>query len=242
MATPANTQTYAHPFSRDYWRQAASELTHLRSIVTAALLCALAIALELIYIPVLSNNLRVMLSFPVIALCSLLTGPVMAIPCGLLVDLVGVMLSGEAPFPGYTLTAVLTALVYALFLYRARPSFLRVLLAKAIINLGINMLLGSVWNVLMNYGGNFGMYGYLVSLSGAKNLLLLPLEVFVICTLIRSLRHPLRQAGALPADDVPSYSARGFIILAVVCVLAVALLIPFLHWYDEIRDFLKALF
>lgn len=242
MQKTVEPQLCPHPFSRAYWRQAAAELTRLRSLVTAALLCALAIALERIYIPVLSNNLRVMFSFPVVALCSMITGPVMAIPCALLVDLVGIMLSPDPFFPGYTLTAVLTALVYAFFLYRAKPSFTRVLLAKGIINGFCNVLLGSVWNVLLRYDGNFGMFGYLAALSGAKNLLLLPLEVFIICALLRALRHPLRQMGVLPDGVSLSYTKTQFAILAAVCVLSVALIVPFVYWYDSITAFLKGLF
>ena len=234
MQKTVEPQLCPHPFSRTYWRQAAAELTHLRSLVTAALLCALAIALERIYIPVLSNNLRVMFSFPVVALCSMITGPVMAIPCALLVDLVGIMLSPDPFFPGYTLTAVLTALVYAFFLYRAKPSFTRVLLAKGIIN--------GFCNVLLGYDGNFGMFGYLATLSGAKNLLLLPLEVFIICALLRALRHPLRQMGALPDGVSLSYTKTQFAVLAAVCVLSVALIVPFVYWYDQITAFLKGLF
>ena len=47
-----STALYAHPFSRNYWRDAAAELKDTRMLVITALLVALRIALKPFAIPV----------------------------------------------------------------------------------------------------------------------------------------------------------------------------------------------
>lgn len=229
---------YPHPFSRAYWRNAALECTNLRSLTIAALLCALAIVIEKFNIPLGNPSLQVSLAFPVIALCSMLTGPLLAIACGILVDLIGIIGSGYPFFAGYTLTAVLTAVVFALFLYRARPSFTRILLARGIINLFINTLLGSVWRTAL-YHGPYKVYALL---AGVKNLALLPLEVFLLCIFLQALQTPLRQMNFLPPESETVYRKQSFILLAVLALVGAALLVPFAIWYDRINAFIKGLF
>lgn len=240
-ALATHTNLYPHPFSLAYWRDAAAECTRMRSLAVAALLCALAIVIEKFNIPLGSKDLQLSMSFLVISLCSMLTGPVLAIPCGLVVDLIGIIGSPYAPHFGYTLTAVLTALVYALFLYRAKPSFLRVLLAKGLVNVFINTLLGSVWRIWPANWYGFP-YGYWVVCSGIKNLCFLPLEVFLICMLFRALHSPLRQMDFLMPETKTDYRKKQFVILAVLALVGAALVIPFAIWYNQIDAFVKSLF
>lgn len=229
---------FPHPFSRAYWREAVKDCTRLRSLTVAALLCALAIVIEKFNIPLGNPSLQISLSFPVIALCSMLTGPLLAIACGILVDLIGIIGSGYPFFAGYTLTAVLTAVVFALFLYRARPSFTRILLARGIIDLFINVLLGSVWRTAL-YHGPYKVYALL---AGVKNLALLPLEVFLLCIFLQAMYVPLRQMNFLPTGAETAYPKRNFVILAVLALIGAALLVPFAIWYDQINAFIKGLF
>ena len=48
--------------------------------------------------------------------------------------------------------------------------------------------------------------------------------------------------GALPDGVSLSYTKTQFAVLAAVCVLSVALIVPFVYWYDQITAFLKELF
>lgn len=231
--------TYPHPFSASYWKCAAKEFTHLKSICYAALLCAFAIVLELFQIPV-SQSLYISTSFLAVSLCSMLTGPVMAVPCGIIVDLIGYAIHPTGPFfPGYTLTAVLSAVIYALFLYRARVTFARVALSKGTVNLFINTLIGSIWRVVL-YGSSPFLY-YVLS-AGIKNLLLFPLEVCLICWVFRLLQKPLTQFRALPAEGGLFLGKKQMIALAVMTAVGVALLVLFVVFYPQITAFLKGIF
>ena len=234
-----DSSIYPHPFSGSYWKTAAKEFSSLRSVCYAALLCAIAIVLEQFQIPV-TQSLFISVSFLAISLCSMITGPVMAVPCGVIVDLIGYALHPTGPFfPGYTLTAVLSAMIYALFLYRAKLTFGRIAGAKAVVNLLINTIVGSVWRVVL-YGSSPFLY-YIFS-SGFKNLLLFPLEVCLICWLFRMLQKPLIHFRAIP-EGTDIRMKKGHVAALIVMTLAgVACLVLFLVFYQQITAFLHELF
>ena len=101
---------------------------------------------------------------------------------------------GSPFFPGYTLTAMLSAFIYALFFFRARISVLRILLCKLVINYGMNVLLGSLWRIIL-YGKGYLFY---VSTSFLKNTILLPIEVLILFLLFSLLLKPLAHMGLTP--------------------------------------------
>jgi ECF transporter S component (folate family) len=228
---------YSHPFSLAYWRDAAAECKNVRSIAHAAFLCALAIVIEKFNIPI-SPYLQVSVSFFAVALCSMLTGPVLAIPCGILVDLIGIIGSPYPVFLGYTLTAILTSVVYALFLYRGNISYFRVLAAEVIINFLINAFLGSYWRVIL-YNGAFWVY---FALAIAKNLVLLAPEAFLLYSFLRIFASPLKQIGILPAG-VSFKSGKGSLFFSCVfAILGVVLVALFAIYYPEIKEYITTMF
>ncbi len=233
--TQTESTLYPHPFSLSYWKDAAKECTRIRSLCIAALLCALTIVVELFQIP-LAPSQYLSFSFLVISLCSMLTGPIMAIYCGILVDVIGCLLSGHDFFAGYTLTAVLTAVIYALFLYRAKTSFLRIALAKGCINFFVNVLLGSYWRVLFYKGMSYRAY---VALSGVKNFALLPLEVMLICLLFRALQKPLRQFGFVQDEAELRFDRKSILLLCILAAVGVSLLLGLVFGYGDIKQFLQ---
>ncbi len=218
-------RTYSHPFSASYWRDALREHANIRSIAMAAVLCAIAIVIEKFNLP-LSTTLQISLSFFAIGLCSMLTGPVMAIFCGLIVDLVGSIGSPYPFFAGYTLTAVMTALLYALFLYRTKITFWRVFAAEATINLFINAALGSMWRLAM-YGGSYDVY--LVQ-SGLKNLVLLLPEVLLLGIFLTAVSHPLKLMGVLSSEVRIIYSKKTLLLSAVVAVIGFAGVVAYIYF------------
>ncbi len=237
--TQTESTLYPHPFSLSYWKDAAKECTRTRSLCIAALLCALTVVVELFQIPLVPPSQYLSFSFPVISLCSMLTGPIMAIYCGILVDVIGYLLSGNAGnvfFAGYTLTAVLTAVVFALFLYRAKVSFARIAIAKGCVNFFINVLLGSCWRVLLYKGMSYPAY---VALSGVKNFALLPLEVFLTCLFFRALQKPLRQFGFLQVETELRFNKKSILLLCIPAAIGAALLLGFVYGYDDIKLFLQ---
>ena len=187
--------TYCSTFSPLYWLGAARELKNLRRLAFAALIVALSIVISSLYIPV-SDNLRIYFKFLVTSVGSAVYGPLAALLVGAVSDTLGFFLHPSgAYFPGYMLSEMLGCLVYALLLYRKRVSITRLFIAKLVINLFINVLLGSLWSAIL-FSKGFIFY---FTQSLVKNLLLLPLEVAAMTALFTLLLPQLEKLGAVPA-------------------------------------------
>ena len=170
-------------FSPGYWRSAAKQYTVLHVIAVVGVLIALDIAISTLFIPV-GDNLRIKFDFLSRAVIGMVGGPFLALSSGMIADLLGYVLHPVgAFFPGYTLSAMLGALVYALFFYRSKINIIRIVLAKLTVNLFVNVLLGSVWSVIV------GKYGYLYYFTSSviKNAIMLPIECIMLYLLFTAL-------------------------------------------------------
>lgn len=102
--------------------------------------------------------------------------------------------SGGYPyFPGYMLTTISGCLIYALFFYRARITWRRIILAKLITNVQ-NILLGSLWSAILYSKG----YLYYMTTSAVKNALYLPLQILLLGFLFQAILPALQKQGKLP--------------------------------------------
>lgn len=184
------------PWSPAWWRSALAELRSFRTMVLAALLLALRIVVSAFFIP-LGDNLRVYFSFFVTGLGSVVFGPFWALLYGFGSDVLGYLIHPTGGFfPGYVLTAMLGALCYALFLYRARITVLRLFLCKLCVNLLVNVGLGALWSSIL-YGK--GYYYYLAK-SIVKNLLLLPVETALLVLFLSLMLPIMARSGLVPAQ------------------------------------------
>ena len=119
---------------------------------------ALLIALEIIlsrFLSLSAWNTKIGFSFVPVVIAAILLGPVYAGIVGALADFVGAVLFPiGAYFPGFTLTAFLTGMVYGLFLYK-RQSLPRILGAVAVNQFILSLLLNTLW-ISVLYGSPFG--------------------------------------------------------------------------------------
>lgn len=186
---------YRSPFSAAYWRTALNDFKRVRVLTFAALMIAACVALSYIpYIPVGDTGARVTWGFLARSVCGMVGGPVTALVFGLAEDTISFFVNPSGPyFPGYALTTMLGTMIYALFLYRARPTPLRVFLAKFFTNV-LNVVLGSLWSAMLYSKG----YLYYMTGSFWKNLILLPIQTVLLFALVKALTRPLQQMGLLP--------------------------------------------
>ncbi len=186
--------TLYSPLQSAYWQSAVANLRSTRHLVAAALLTAARIAMGSIFIPV-GESSRIYASFFAVALCAAVCGPLLAGASGFVADILGFLLFPSGVFFfGYTLTAILSGTVYALFFYRRQLNLPRVFLAKASVSLFINVLLGSLWSAVV-YGKAYYYY-FLKSL--VKNALLCPFETVLLFVFFKALVPPLVQSKFLP--------------------------------------------
>ena len=89
------------------------------------IIIAMLVAFDVIFSRLLAVNVliaKVGLGFAAIGVCAMLYGPAWAGVCAALSDLVGALLFPTgAYFPGFTVTAAMTGVIFGLFLYKQRP-------------------------------------------------------------------------------------------------------------------------
>lgn len=225
-------------FSAAYWKSAAREFKSIKQITAASLLVALGIVIGMFDVRIIPNVLQVSFSYIAFSICSFITGPLMAIPCGIIADLVDALWHGYDLFFGYTLSAVAQGVVFALFFYRRDISLTRIVAARACVNLFVNILLGSVWRLMM-MGGE---YFYYVFLAGLKNIILLPFEVMILVIFLRALIPPLRKLKMIPSNTALKIDRTEIVLTCVLLVAGIVLAALYFGNYAEINAYVKNLF
>lgn len=127
--------------------------------LTALACCALLIALDIILTRFLAINtqfLRISLGMIPVAVAGMAFGPLWGGLTGAVGDILGMLIfPSGAYFPGFTLTAALTGIVYALFVYKKDANILlRICAASIIVCVGLNLVLDTVWLDIL-YGSGF---------------------------------------------------------------------------------------
>lgn len=114
-------------------------------MVQVALLIAVEIVLSR-FLSIPTPITKISFAFLPIAITAMLFGPLYAGIAAVLADFIGATMFPTAPFfPGFTLTAFLTGLIYGLFLYKRPITFLRVICAVLLIAIALHLGLNTVW-------------------------------------------------------------------------------------------------
>lgn len=175
--TQCKKEFFATPFGKQYWKMAAKEFANPKTLIIAAMLIAVRVALKNAKIP-LTDNLSVFITFIPNALLGFICGPCVAFMSGIISDLLGCMIAPSGPyfFP-FTLSEALGSFLYAIFLYKARLSVVRLLLCKFTVNFFINILVTPYLLSMMS--GGKSMLAYMAT-RVPKNLFLLPVETIIL--------------------------------------------------------------
>ena len=147
------------------------KLKNIQVLSIAAMLTSLAIIAIFFKIP-LAPSLEIRLQAIPIAIAGALFGPGISASIAGISDLVGVLIRPSGPFfPGFTISTILTGLIYGVAFYQKEKSFLRIFLTQLIISLGINLFLNTYWLSLL-----LGK-GYLALLPGRvlKEVIMVPI-------------------------------------------------------------------
>lgn len=108
--------------SKNIFLCSVKEFCNLRSVVTMALLVALHTVMSMYLSVMVTESLRISLSFLANIAAGVLYGPVAGFVCGGIGDLIQFILKPQgAYFPGFTLSAALAGFVYGMCLYKKFP-------------------------------------------------------------------------------------------------------------------------
>jgi len=232
-----STALYPHPFSKAYWRDAAAELGDLKMLVVSALMIALRIALKpfAIYI---GPQMAIQTATLATALGAMIFGPVVAIPAAIISDTIGFMIfpTGDYFLP-FMLTEIASTMLYALCLYRAKPTATRVIIARFLICFLVNVVLQQfIFAWQYTYMGNpdkakDAITGIMTVARIFKNLFFFPIEAVVI-TLFLKVLIPITARAKLTYDNNAnlSFSKKQIAVLVLLVVVGIGSAIGYLTY------------
>ena len=236
--TNKSTALYPHPFSKAYWRDAAAEMKDIKMLVITALMIALRIALKpfAIYI---GPQMAIQTATLATALGAMIFGPVVAIPAAMISDTIGFMIfpTGDYFLP-FMLTEIAGTMIYALCLYRAKPSATRVIIARFLICFAVNVVLQQfIFAWQYTYMGNpekakESILGIMTAARLFKNLFFFPIESIVITLFLKVLlpvtsRAQLTYGGKTGLE----FTKKQIIVLVVLLVIGVGSSVGYLNYY-----------
>jgi ECF transporter S component (folate family) len=235
-----STTLYPHPFSASYWKDALAELKDIKMLVVTALMIALRIALKpaAIYI---GPQMAIQTATLATALGAMIFGPVVAIPAAMISDTIGFMLypTGDYFLP-FMLTEIASTMIYALCLYRAKPSATRVIIARFLICFLVNVVLQQfIFAWQYTYMGNpdkakDAIMGIMTTARLFKNLFFFPIETIVITMFLKVLvpitsRARLTFGGSKGLD----FTKKQIAVLVVLFLVGVGSSVAYLDYYYD---------
>ena len=236
--TQKSTALYPHPFSKAYWKDAAAEMKSIKMLVVTALMIALRIALKPLAIP-LGPQLSIQTAMLATALGSMIFGPVVAIPAAMISDTIGFMIfpTGDYFLP-FMLTEIASTMIYALCLYRAKPSATRVIIARFLICFLVNVVMQQfIFAWQYTYMGNpdgakNAILGIMTTARLFKNLFFFPIES-VVLTLFLKVMIPITSRAKLTYGGKTGldFTKKQIIALVVLFVVGVGSAIGYLNYY-----------
>lgn len=162
------------------------ELKHLRTIVITAMFTAIGVILGFMFTIQLTDFLKIGLSSLANELTALVFGPVVGGLMGGVADIIKFVLKPTgAYFFGFTLNAILGPMIYGVIFYHRPITFRRILWAKLLVAVFVNLLLGTLWLSVMYGKGFIG----LLPARAVKQVCSVPVEAFIFYLLAKALER-----------------------------------------------------
>lgn len=167
-----------------------SNLKNTRVLTDAALLVAIGIILGFLKIPV-TSLIEIRLESLPTCIAGFIFGPAVAAVVGALTDIGSYLVKPTGPFfPGFTISYILTGIIFGVFLHGKEPAVKRILLAVTVNTLLVNTLLNGFWLSFL-YGMPFGA---VIAARIVKQLIMIPINTLIITAALKSVRRlPIAQ-------------------------------------------------
>ena len=166
----------------ELFKASSKEFKSIRCITLTAMLAAVSVALGSLTVQ-FGEILKVGFTFLPNEFAYYLFGPVVGVIYGAVIDVLNFMVKPTGAFYfGFTLSSMLTGLIYGLILYRRPIRLARVILANIIRTVFVDMLLNTLW--LTQLTGNSFMV--MLPTRLIKLLIMLPIETVLLYSLIKS--------------------------------------------------------
>ncbi len=174
-------------FTKNYWITASKENKKVKNLTFMALLLSLQLISKFIPIPSGFGDLGIGIAYLFLATNCMLFGPVAALMIGATGDVIGHFISPSGTFYfGYTLNAMIAAFMYGICFYKTKITFTKVLISRIVVNLFVNVVLGTLWfSQLFNLTDEMSKT-YMLYISLPKNLFYLIPQSIVLFLVIKS--------------------------------------------------------
>ncbi|WP_283678165.1 folate family ECF transporter S component [Lentilactobacillus sp. Marseille-Q4993] len=157
-------------------KTASLGFTKLRTVDIVMLGLLMALGLIVAKFNVGTEFIRLNFAFVITAIMAYWYGPTWAGTIAAISDILGTLIAGTTYFPGFTLSAVLGAVLYGIFLYDRKVSIKNVVVSQLIIAVFVNTVLNTLWLTVL-YKTPFVS---LLPLRLAKELLVTPIQMIII--------------------------------------------------------------
>lgn len=169
---------------KELFKASYMELSHLICIILLGMFAALSIVVGrfLTIMPV--QTIKISFTFLPNEFVYYLFGPTVGAIFGGILDILNLIVTPTGSyFFGFTLSGILTGVLFGIILYKKPISLGRIFLATLIRIVLIDLLLNTYWLTVM-YGYNFIA---LLPMRALKNLIMLPVETVLLFALIKGL-------------------------------------------------------
>lgn len=197
-----NKTIFRTPFHKEYWRLSFKGINKVRDVAFLAILVAMITISHKIIMPSGFASLSIGLTYLFLAIVCIMYGPIIAIFIGIYSDIVGFYISPQGSFNFlYTINSILACFTYAIFFYRTKISFFKVLLARLFINLFVNAFLGSIWYSLM-VGNSWAQTKiYMFTIAYPKNIAYLVPQSIVLFLVLKAV-SPILYSNKFISQEV----------------------------------------
>ncbi|MEE0954510.1 MAG: folate family ECF transporter S component [Eubacterium sp.] len=155
------------------FKDSAKEFKNTRSLAVIAMFLALAVILGFFAVQ-LTESLKISFAFLANELTGMLFGPFVGLIEGGAADILKYIVKPTGPFfPGFTISGMLSGMIYGLVLYKKPVSLKRIIIANSIVTVFVNMLLNTYWLTLL-YGKGFTV---ILPARIIKEAILLPIDI-----------------------------------------------------------------
>lgn len=139
------------------------EMKNIHSLTAVAMLLALRVVLGMFAnatLPFFGNNVKLSGAFLPIAIAGSIFGPVAGAVVGAFGDIISFIIvpTGGAYFPGFTISGLLTGLIYGLAFYKNKVTVFRTIIAWAVNMILVETFLAAFWLCVLQGNLSSGMY------------------------------------------------------------------------------------
>lgn len=130
---------------KNIFKESLYALKTTRGIAICAMFIAISCVLSFFKFGI-TTSVNVTFFFLPISIAAQLLGPLPAIAVGGIADLLGCIIRPTGPyFPGFTINAMITGLIYGIFFYSKRPKLWEVIAARLIVMVVVDLILTPIW-------------------------------------------------------------------------------------------------